>query len=462
MKPARNTKPCNPAETVIGPIEMPSNPDLESAVLGALLLESRYIPAVRAIITRDAFYEPKNGAIFDIVCHLDDKGERADLYTVCQLARTEQISASYLAQLTQKVGSGVQAVSHAKQLAELYMRRQMILFTLELMARAQSDTDVSDTEDWARQRLDNISDDVHHFDGARNMADVIDTSLQELEHRQQAAQHGECVGIPTGLAHLDRITGGWRGGQLVVVAGRPAMGKTAVSLLFARAAAQSGIPVCYYSLEMPDVQLAGRMLVGASRVDAAAFRSGTVSSDDWRLIESGAARLRSLPLYLFDKPSVTMTQIRIGSRAMQRKGRCGMVVIDYLQLIASTDDRRNNREREVAEISRSAKLLAKELNIPVILLAQLSRKVEERTDKTPLLSDLRESGAIEQDADMVIFIDRPAVYGIREFNGGNKYGTINSHGVGRLTIAKNREGGTGFIPFRHNESLTSIWDFEGL
>lgn len=294
------------------------------------------------------------------------------------------------------------------------------------------------------------------------MADVIDTSLQELEHRQQAAQQGECVGIPTGLAHLDRITGGWRGGQLVVVAGRPAMGKTAVSLLFARAAAQSGIPVCYYSLEMPDVQLAGRMLVGASRVDAAAFRSGTVSSDDWRLIESGAARLRSLPLYLFDRPSVTMTQIRISSRAMQRKGRCGMVVIDYLQLIASTDDRRSgNREREVAEISRAAKLLAKELNIPVILLAQLSRKVEERADKTPLLSDLRESGAIEQDADMVIFIDRPAVYGIREFDGG-KYGTISSQGVGRLTIAKNREGGTGFIPFRHNESLTSIWDFEGV
>ncbi len=414
---------------------------------------------LRAIITRDAFYGPKNGAIFDIICQLDDK---ADLYTVCQLARTEQISASYLAQLTQKVGSGVQAVSHAKQLAELYMRRQLILFTLELMARAQSATGVSDTEEWARQRLDNISDDVHHFDGARNMADVIDTSQQELEHRQQAAQHGECVGIPTGLAHLDRITGGWRGGQLVVVAGRPAMGKTAVSLLFARAAAQSGIPVCYYSLEMPDVQLVGRMLVGASRVDAAAFRSGTVSSDDWRLIESGAARLRSLPLYLFDRPSVTMTQIRIGSRAMQRKGRCGMVVIDYLQLIASTDDRRSgNREREVAEISRAAKLLAKELNIPVILLAQLSRKVEERADKTPLLSDLRESGAIEQDADMVIFIDRPAVYGIPEFDGG-KYGTISSQGVGRLTIAKNREGSTGFIPFRHNESLTSIWDFEGV
>ena len=155
-----------------------------------------------------------------------------------------------------------------------------------------------------------------------------------------------------------------------------------------------------------------------------------------------------------------MPQIRVQARAMQRKGRCGMVIIDYLQLIStpSEDRRYGNREREVAEISRAAKLLAKELDIPVILLAQLSRKVEERTDKTPLLSDLRESGAIEQDADMVIFIDRPAMYGIESFDGG-RYGTIFSQGVGRLTIAKNREGTTGYIPFRHNESLTVISDY---
>ena len=458
MKQLRNIKPSDTA--TVAPIEMPNSPTLESAVLGALLLEPQYIVTVRAVITKEAFYKPENGLIFDVVCQLDDRGETADLYTVSQQLKTEQISVAYLAQLTQAVGSGIMAVSHARQLAELHMRRRMIMFTLDLMARAQSDADSCDIGEWARQQLDNISDDTLHTDAAHRMADVVDASLQELERRQQAMQNGECVGITTGLAHLNRITGGWRGGQLIVVAGRPAMGKTALSLLFARAATESGVPVCYYSLEMPDTQLAGRMLVGTSRVDAAAFRSGCVTSDDWRLIENGAAQLRSLPLYLFDKSSVTMTQIRMNSRSMQRKDRCGMVIIDYLQLITSTDDRRNNREREVAEISRAAKLLAKELNIPVVLLAQLSRKVEERADKTPLLSDLRESGAIEQDADMVIFIDRPAVYGIREFDGGNKYGTINSHGVGRLTIAKNREGSTGFIPFRHNESLTSIWDFE--
>ncbi len=138
-----------------------------------------------------------------------------------------------------------------------------------------------------------------------------------------------------------------------------------------------------------------------------------------------------------------------------------MVIIDYLQLVAPTSGKRDNREREVADMSRAAKLLAKELNIPVILLSQLSRKVEERADKTPMLSDLRESGAIEQDADMVIFIDRPAVYGIESFDAGY-YGTISSDGIGRLTIAKNREGCTGFIPFRHNESLTKITDYEAI
>lgn len=268
------------------------------------------------------------------------------------------------------------------------------------------------------------------------------------------------MGITTGLSHLDRITGGWRGGQLVVLAGRPSMGKTALSLLFVRAAAEQGVPVCYFSLEMTDTMLVGRMLVGASRVDAGAFRAGTVSTEDWRQIESGAEMLRPLPLYLFDRSMMTMPQIRVQARSMQRKGRCGIVIIDYLQLIGTpTEERRyGNREREVAEISRAAKLLAKELDIPVVLLAQLSRKIEERTDKTPLLSDLRESGAIEQDADMVIFIDRPAVYGIKEFDGG-RYGTILSQGVGRLTIAKNREGTTGYIPFRHNDSLTVISDY---
>jgi len=370
---------------------------------------------------------------------------------------TDREDAGFLA-LTQTVGSGVEALNHARQLADMELRRRLILFGAELEAKAQADAD--NAVEWAISQLDGITGDACRLDTARPVREVIDETLQELERRQQAHQSGLCVGIATGLPHLDRITGGWRGGQLVVLAGRPAMGKTAVSLTFARAAAAAGIPVCYFSLEMPDTQLVGRMLVGTSGIDSSAFRSGDVTTDDWRRIEIGAEMLRGLPFYLFDAAALSMARIRAQSRAMQRRGCCKMVVIDYLQLLEGGADRRNNREREVAEMSRAAKLLAKELNIPVILLAQLSRKVEERADKTPLLSDLRESGAIEQDADMVIFIDRPAVYGIDSFDGGARYGTIPSQGVGRLTIAKNREGGTGFIPFRHNESLTCIADYE--
>lgn len=237
------------------------------------------------------------------------------------------------------------------------------------------------------------------------------------------------------------------------------MGKTAVALHFAQAAAGAGVPVCIFSLEMPATQLGGRMLVGASGVDARAFRSGAVGTEDWQRIEPGAARLGELPVTIIDTPSISMPAIRAQCRALQRQGRCGMVVIDYLQLTAPDSDKRNNREREVAEMSRAAKVLAKELDVPVILLSQLSRKVEERADKTPILADLRESGAIEQDADMVIFIDRPAIRKEDTIK-TKKYGDIPSEGVGVFSIAKNREGAIGQIYFHHNESLTRITDYD--
>ena len=282
-------------------------------------------------------------------------------------------------------------------------------------------------------------------------------TLADLERRQQAHQRGECVGISTGLPYMDRITGGWRGGQLVILAARPAMGKTAVALHFAQAAAGAGVPVCIFSLEMPATQLGGRMLVGASGVDARAFRSGAVSTEDWQRIEPGAARLSGLPVTIIDTPSISMPAIRAQCRALQRQGRCSMVVIDYLQLTAPDSDKRNNREREVAEMSRAAKVLAKELDVPVILLSQLSREAEK--DAKPQLSHLRESGAIEQDADMVIFIDRPAIRK-EETIKDPELGEISTKGIGVFYVLKNREGATGSILFRHNESLTRITDYD--
>lgn len=453
MKANRNTRHSNDPAT---PDYLPNSATLEAAVLGALLLESKYIADVRGIIDSTAFYDARNATIFGIIRRLDDKGATPDLISVVQEARAEDIPAAYIAGLTQAVGSGVEVMNHARQLAALEVRRRLILFSAELAAKAQQD---ADAVEWAIKQLDEITGAAFCVDTARPIGDVLAETLQALERRQQAHQRNECVGITTGLSHLDRVTGGWRGGQLVILAARPAMGKTALALHFARTAASTGTPVAIFSLEMPDVQLTGRMLVGASGTDAAAFRAGDITAQDWQRIERGAEELKRLPVHLIDEASISMTRIRAVCRSMQRKGRCGMVVIDYLQLVAPTSDKRDNREREVAEMSRAAKLLAKELDVPVILLAQLSRKVEERADKTPMLSDLRESGSIEQDADMVLFIDRPAVYGTQEFDAG-RYGVISSQGVGRLTIAKNREGATGFIPFRHNESLTEITDYE--
>lgn len=454
MKASRDTKPFSKVEM----LDLPNDASLEEAVLGALLLENQYLADVRGFVTPTAFFDNVNAKIYEIICRLDDKGIASDLISVVKEAKGEGIQASYIATLTQKVGSGVEVMSHARQLADIETRRKLVLFSVELTSRAQQGADAAE---WAAKALDEITGAALCVDAARPIGDVLDETLENLERRQQARQRGECVGIPTGLPHLDRVTSGWRPGQLIILAARPAMGKTAMALHFARAAASAGTPAVVFSLEMPDTQLAGRMLVGASGTDATAFRAGDVTAEDWRRIEHGAAGLGRLPIRLIDTASITMPRIRAVCRAMQRRGQCGMVVIDYLQLIAvSTEEKRyGNREREVAEISRAAKLLAKELDIPIILLGQLSRRVEERADKTPMLSDLRESGAIEQDADMVLFIDRPAVYGIREFDAG-RYGMINSQSVGRLTIAKNREGGTGFIPFRHNESLTQITDYD--
>ena len=334
----------------------------------------------------------------------------------------------------------------------------MCLFGHELAVRAASDP--SGVLDWATTEITAIAAATVHANDITPLSDVVRATLDDLERRQQARQVGECIGIPTGLQRLDVLTGGWRGGQLVVLAGRPGMGKSAAMLHFARTAAVAGVPVCVFSAEMPNTQLAGRMLVGGSGVNSGSFRTGDIDADGWRELERAAADLSAMPVYLNDRANITPVAIRSQCKAMARRGRCGMVIIDYLQLLDTASRNTNStREREIAAASRSAKLLAKELDAPVLLLSQLSRKVEERSDKTPMLSDLRESGAIEQDADMVLFLDRPAVYGVETIEAG-RYGAIPSEGVGLLHIAKNREGATGCVIFRHNESLTRIEDYD--
>lgn len=438
---------------------LPESPELERAILGALILEPDKLPDVAEIVENSAFVGANNGKIYDAMLSMLERGDKIDFYTLSQRPELkDRDMLRYFSELTSAVGSGVNVLDHARQLADTETRRRLCLFGYELAARAVSDPD--GVVDWATSEITAIADRVSRPEDIAPLSDVVRATLDDLERRQQARQAGECIGIPTGLRRLDALTGGWRGGQLVVLAGRPGTGKSATMLHFARAAAASGVPVCIFSLEMPAGQLAGRMLVGGSGVDSQAFRVGSVDTTGWSQLEQAGAELSAIPVYLNDRPNITIGAIRSQCKAMHRRGRCGMVIIDYLQLLdTSTRNPNSTREREIAAASRSAKLLAKELDVPVILLSQLSRKVEERADKTPLLSDLRESGAIEQDADMVVFIDRPAMYGAQMIT-TTRYGLISSEGVGVLHIAKNREGATGRIYFRHNESLTRITDYE--
>ena len=442
------------------PVEgLPESPELEKAVLGALILDSYQLSDVAEIVEIQAFSDVNNGKIYSTMLSMLERGDKIDLYTLADRPELKgREMTRYLVELTNAVGSGVNILDHARQLANTEIRRRLCLFGHELAARAVSDPD--GVVDWATSEITAIADRVSRPDDITPLSEVVRATIDDLERRQQARQAGECIGIPTGLQRLDALTGGWRGGQLVVLAGRPGMGKSATMLHFARAAAASGVPVCVYSLEMPAGQLAGRMLVGSSGVDSGAFRTGNVDGAGWTKIEKAGATLSGMPVYLNDSANITMGAIRSQCKAMHRRGRCGMVIIDYLQLLDTTTRNANStREREIAAASRSAKLLAKELDVPVILLSQLSRKVEERADKTPLLSDLRESGAIEQDADMVLFLDRPAMYGAQTID-TNRYGLISSDGVGIMHVTKNREGATGRIYFRHNKSLTRITDYD--
>ena len=456
MKRNEFTKTCNRPAPAEG---LPESPELERAVLGALILEPDQLPDVAEIVEISAFVDAKNGKIYGEMLSMLERGDKIDLYTLSQRPELKgRDMLRYFSELTSAVGSGVNVLDHARQLADTETRRRLCLFGYELAARAVSDPD--GVVDWATSNITAIADRVSRPDDITPLSEVVRATLDDLERRQQARQAGECIGIPTGLQRLDALTGGWRGGQLVVLAGRPGTGKSAMMLHFARAAAVSGVPVCVYSLEMCVEQLTGRMLVGSSGVSSGEFRTGNVDASGWTKIEKAGAKLSAMPVYLNDRANLTIGAIRSQCKAMRRRGRCGMVIIDYLQLLDTSSRNPNNtREREVAAASRSAKLLAKELNIPVILLSQLSRKVEDRLDKRPLLSDLRESGAIEQDADIVAFLDRPAMYGQTEIDAG-RYGIIPAEGVGLLHISKNREGEIGCICFRHNESLTRITDYE--
>ncbi|MFI3270207.1 MAG: replicative DNA helicase [Rikenellaceae bacterium] len=430
---------------------------LERSIIGALIIDNECRPDVMALLQEpEAFTNSDNRAIFEQIRTNYDKGEAIDMVSICT-APALRSKIAYVSSLAQCVGSGASALTHSRLLVENFMRGRMQSLGSQLAHKAQSDGDIGDTFGWAQKELNKTLGVVTGGDVPKHISEVLKEAINELEQRAMAHAKGEAVGIPTGLADLDRVTGGWRGGQLVVLAGRPAMGKSAVMMHFAKAAAESSRHVVIFSAEMKCRELGDRLILGGSKIDGSAYKVGSIGSEEWWDVEAASKRLGDLPIYISDSSQVSMQQIRAQCQLMQAKGRCDMVMIDYLQLLdTQSRSRQFSREREVAEATRQAKILANELDVPIILLSQLSRKVEERSDKTPMLSDLRESGAIEQDADMVAFIHRPYYYDRETKIDTAKHGQLDPKGIGVLIVAKQRNGQTGRIFFNHSADLNQI------
>jgi len=433
----------------------PQAPELEEAVLGALMLEKEAYGIVCDYLNTETFYKPYHQIIYSSIVSLSENQEPVDMMSVTEKLRKEGKledagGAYHIAQLTSKVVSSVHIEYHAKILKQKYIARKVIEIASNSMNLCYDDT--SDIDDVIFE----LSSDVEALQESAigkyesfQLSEVLRSSLVEMYDRKEKYENGLATGINTGLTDLNKTTGGWQKSDLIIVAGRPAMGKTAVALHFAKSAARSGTPVVIFELEMSHVRLSDRLLMSEADVCPNGYKVGKLTDEDTKKVERAAGVLYNHKITIDSNPNVTMDYIRNRSRILKKQGKCGMVIIDYLQLVEGSGNKNSIREQEVAQMSRKAKLMAKELDIPVILLSQLSRKVEERANKKPILSDLRESGAIEQDADMVVFIHRDEYYNKNSENG-----------KGNLIIAKYRNGSIVEIDFSYNKSMTKIFDVD--
>lgn len=434
--------------------------ELEEAVLGALMVDRNAIHEIVNNLSPESFYKEANGIIYEAIRSLYDESKPIEILTVAtRLKDTGNLEraggAYYITQLTSRIASSASAPYHASLITQQFLKREVIRVSSQLHDEAYDDTtDPFELLSKADSEFSKISEVSIRGNGMLHISDSTKKSTEAAMKREIMRKEGKTSGITTGLHDLDKLTGGLQPSDLIILAARPSMGKSSVMTKFAVSAALSGVPACIYSLEMSDEKIADNILLSQCNVDKDKWKAGWLGKDDWSEISDAKDKVDKLPLFIDPNPVVSMRYIRANSRIMNRKGKCGIIFIDYLQLADVNHEKGKNREQEIAEVSRQAKIIAKELNIPVVLLSQLNRKAEDRGDKRPMLSDLRESGAIEQDADVVMFVYRPAYYGIKEDSQSNS--TI---GYGELIISKHRNGACETVKFRHNESMTKIYDF---
>ncbi len=440
----------------------PQDADLEEVVLGACLLESKAITVVAGILHPDVFYNEVNREIYSALQSMYRAGQAIDIMTakeeLARRGKLEFIGGPYtIVRISARVVSSAHLEFHARILKQKYIRREAILGFHKLLALAADETtDIDDTLADTHGLLDRLEKECGRTEHLRPMDRLMEDTLGQVEARMTSNRNG-LTGIPTGFTDLDTLTCGWQQGDEIVIAARPSVGKTAVALHMARAAALAGYHIAVYSLEMQGERLGDRWLLAATtNVSPAHLRSGALTADELQQVRQASAELSRLPIHIDDNPSVSMDYVRSSAKMLHSKGKCDAVIIDYLQLCDMKSEQSNrNREQEVAQASRKAKMVAKELNIPVILLSQLNRNVEGRPDNRPNLSDLRESGAIEQDADLVLMLSRPALSG-RETDRKSTYPT---EGLGVIDVVKHRNGTTKELYFRHDPSMTRLEDY---
>lgn len=437
----------------------PHDREIEEVVLGAFITEPAAIVKVKDRIKSEMFFYPEHQLVYRAIEKLYEAGAGIDLLTVTdELRRADSLDKLggpyFIVQMAGRVTGSAHLEYHTGILTDLYVRRTLIQSTQELLGQAMDMTyDITDVLEEARKRLDGI-DGTYVMDTLRDMPRLLEDTLQEGYYRKQHNRDG-ITGIPTGLDELDRLTAGFQPGELTILAGRPAMGKTAVSLCMALTAAQAGAKVVYYSIEMTGERLMDRWIIGKTGISPERWRGGTTTKEEERKIAESITFFKHLPIKVDDNPAMSMDYIYSRTRLLCQKGECDAIYIDYLQLADTKAGKYNNRVTDIGEATRKAKLMAKKLGIPVVLLSQLNRKSEEKEDKRPELANLRESGNIEQDADMVILIHNPEKAGLKQ----EERSGYPVEGLGILIVAKNRNGKTGDIYFGYNDSMTRIGDY---
>ncbi len=455
-----------PAKNLVDPLSMefgkipPQAIDLEEAVLGAIMLEKDAIIEVIDLLRPESFYKEENQKIYQAIIDLSLKEKAIDILTVTEELRKrkelEDIGGPlYITQLTGRVASAAHIEFHARIVAQKFIQRELIRVASEMQNRAFDESiDVNDLLDFSESELFNIAQ-----GNIKKETVKINVLLKEAIHQIEEASKREdsLSGVPSGYTKLDRMTSGWQNSDLVIIAARPSMGKTAFVLSMARTmAVEHKKSVALFSLEMASLQLINRLIVAETELPSDRIRNGNLAEYEWEQLEYKIKSLEEAPIFIDDTPALSIFELRAKCRRLKRQYDIDIIIIDYLQLMTGTPETKGNREQEVSTISRALKGIAKDLNVPVIALSQLNRSVEVRSgSKRPQLSDLRESGAIEQDADMVLFIHRPEKYGFLEDEEGNSL-----KGVAEIILAKHRNGPIGDVHLRFRDEFAKFVELE--